>query len=233
MTDDLHHAPNEAPNRAPDDTALRRGYDALLTARARADAPPAVPLDRMLALVEGRGGERERLETLDRVMADPASASEFELLRALAANRADSARPARRWIPYALSGLAAGAALTLVALPAARQSFGAFGGGRADVLRGHDLQGAVLVAPPLEATAAESRTFRWRAVPGAQRYAVEILTAGGTPVFTTRVADTTVTLPADVRLAPNVEHRWWVTTELADGTQRRSPFRRLLVREAK
>jgi hypothetical protein len=190
----------------------------------------------MLALVEGRGSERERLETLDAVMADAGSAREFELLRALAANRAP-ARPARlpqRWLVWALpSSLAAAAALALVALPAARRVLGTPDSGP-DVVRdagSSAAQGAVLIAPPVEASAAESRTFRWHAVPGAQRYAIEILTAGGTPVFTTRVADTTVTLPADVRLAPDVEHRWWVATELADGTQRRSPFRRLRVRE--
>jgi hypothetical protein len=211
------------------DATLRHRYDALLAARERSGAaPPAVPLERMLALVEGRGSERERLETLDAVMADAASVREFELLRALAANRAP-ARPAtlsRRWAMWVLpSSLAAAAAIAFVALPALRTPLGG-----PDVVRGA-AQGAVLIAPPLEATAAESRTFRWHAVPGAQRYAVEILTAGGTPVFTTRVADTTVTLPADVRLAPGVEHRWWVATELADGTQRRSPFRRLRVRD--
>jgi hypothetical protein len=219
------------------DAALRRGYDALLAARERAarersDAPPAVPLERMLALVEGRGSEHERLETLDAVMADAASAREFELLRALAANR-EPAPPAtlpRRWAMWVLpSSLAAAAALTLVALPTLRRPTT----DGPDVVRGVVQGAAVLLAPPLEASAAESRTFRWHAVPGAQRYAVEILTAGGTPVFTTRVADTTVTLPADVHLAPGVEHRWWVATELADGTQRRSAFRRLLVRESR
>ena len=217
--------------------ALRRGYDALLRARAETPRPPAVPLEQMLALVQGRGSERERLATLDAVMADEASAREFELLRALAANRAPAVRQLTPWrhlrAPYVGAWLAA-AALVLVALPAARRALGPLGtrDAGADVAR-DAAQGATLIDPAEEASVAESRTFPWHAVSGAQRYAVEILTAAGTPVFTTRVADTTVTLPADVRLAPNVEHRWWVAAELPDGTQRRSPFRRLRVREAK
>ena len=215
------------------DDRLRREYDALLRAR-RAGAAPAVPLDHIVALVEGRGAEAERLATLDAVMADDASAREFELLRAVAANRAANNATtftARWWSTYAAASLAAAAALALVALPPTRTmlGLGARDAGPA-VVRGV-AQGAVLIDPPVDASAAASRTFRWHAVPGAQRYAVEILTAAGTPVFTTRVADTTVTLPADVRLAPAVEHRWWVAAEMADGTQRRSPFRRLRVRE--
>ena len=62
---------------------------------------------------------------------------------------------------------------------------------------------------------------------------IEILTATGTPVFTTRVADTVVTLPADVPITPGVEYRWWVATEFTDGTQRRSEFRRLIIRDTK
>ncbi|AHG88750.1 hypothetical protein J421_1213 [Gemmatirosa kalamazoonensis] len=216
------------------DDRLRREYDALLRARRTTHAAPAVPLDHILALVEGRGAESERLATLDAVMADEASAREFELLRAVAANRPATTTTtftARWWTTYAAASLAAAAVLAVVALPAARTMLG--NGGRdagPDVVR-EVAQGAVLIDPPVDATAAASRTFRWHAVPGAQRYAVEILTAAGTPVFTTRVADTTVTLPVDVRLAPAVEHRWWVAAEMADGTQRRSPFRRLRVRE--
>jgi hypothetical protein len=62
---------------------------------------------------------------------------------------------------------------------------------------------------------------------------MELLTAAGSPVFTTRTTDTTVTLPSDVTIAPNVEHRWWVSTEMPDGTQRASAFRRLVLRDPK
>lgn len=43
---------------------------------------PAVPLEAMLAVLEQRGSRRERRETLQRILADPESQREFELLRA-------------------------------------------------------------------------------------------------------------------------------------------------------
>lgn len=216
------------------DASLRRVYDALLRKHAAAAGKPnsgarAVPLESILALVEGQGSETERLATLDAVMADDASRREFELLRALAANQ-PTARRARNpgRLPAAVATLAA-AAVLFVVLPSVR---------RATKIETTEpvrdaARNAVLLSPPMESNVEQSRTFRWRAVPDARIYSIEILTAAGAPVFTTRVADTTLTLPADVRLAPNVEHRWWVVTEFADGTQLRSPLRRLLVRETK
>ena len=215
------------------DTELRRTYAALLdsrrsdtTANGAAGAQGEVPLEWMLALVEGRGSEAERLATLDLALANPASARELELLRSIAAtHRMDDAR--RSWrvaAPY----LAAAAAIVLIAIPARDALRRAESDPMRDVV-----QAPVLVSPPEDATLEESRTFRWRSVAGARTYAFEILTATGTLEFTTRTSDTTVTLPRDVQLGPKIEHRWWVASELTDGTQRRSPFRRLQVRAPK
>ena len=205
------------------DTELRRAYDALLKARSSDGAQGQVSLERMLALVEGRGTEAERVATLDAVMADPVSARELALLRAVAANRPRQAWP-RWWMTIPV--LAAAAALLVVTTPALRDFVGV---SRSEPMRDQS-NGPALISPTEEALPRDSRTFRWHPVAGARGYSLEILTATGTPIFTTRTTDTTVTLAADVQLAPGVEHRWWVAGELPDGTQRRSPFRRLLVR---
>ena len=208
------------------DAELRRAYDSLLRGRHRATGADAVSLERMLALVEQRGSDEERLETLDAVMANPASAHELELLRALAANRP---RARQRWrSPGTVMSLAAAAAVLFVAVLVARNDRST----SVEPMRAA-LQNTVLVDPPIEASADQSHTFRWRRVGGARSYSIEILTATGTPVFTTRVADTVVTLPADVPITPGVEYRWWVATEFTDGTQRRSEFRRLIIRDTK
>lgn len=206
------------------DRELRRIYAALQRERQAAGDAPRVSLDSMLAAVEGHGSEDERIATIDEALAHPESARELELFRAVAVNRRRASRGvAWRAIPLFI---AAAAALAIVAVPAARDVF------REDssaILRDVSPE-AVLLAPPEEPDLDASRVFRWRGVPGARAYALEILTASGTAVFTTRTTDTTVTLPQDVSLAPGVEHRWWVTSELSDGTQRPSAFRRLMLR---
>ena len=208
------------------DDDLRAAYEALLRVQRQDATTQRVSPERMLALVERRGSEAERLATLDAVMSDRESAREFELLRALASARRSSARHGLR-SPRAR--LAIAAMLLAIAIPVghlvSRPS-------PAEPMRSA-LQGAVLVVPPESPSASESRTFAWHPVAGAQAYRMELLTAAGRPVFTTRTTDTTVTLPRDVTIAANVEHRWWVSTEMADGTQRASVFRRLLVRDAK
>jgi hypothetical protein len=206
------------------DRDLRRIYAALQQERRAAGGAPRVSLDSMLAAVEGHGSEEERIATIDEALAHPESARELELFRAVAANR----RRPSRGVPWRAMPLfvAAAAALAIVVVPTAR-----------DVLREksptilRDVSPeAVLIDPPEEPAPEASRIFRWRGVGSARAYALEILTASGTVVFTTRTTDTTLALPPDVSLAPGVEHRWWVTSELSDGTQRPSAFRRLMVR---
>jgi hypothetical protein len=203
---------------------LRRVYAALQQERASSAEPSGVTPERMLAAIEGHGSEAERIATIDAALAHPASAHELELLRALAANR----RVARRAVPWRTVSLAlaAAAAVAIAATPTVRDLIRE--GGPAVVRNG--TPDAVLLAPPEDAAREASRTFRWRTVPGTRVYSLEILTSAGTLVFTTRTSDTTVTLPEDVRLEPGVDHRWWITAELSDGTRRPSAFRRLVVR---
>ena len=202
---------------------LRRVYAALQQERASSAQSSDVTPELMLAAIEGHGSEADRIATIDAALAHPASARELELLRAVAANRTVS----RRAVPWRTVSLvlAAAAALAIVATPALRNLVRE--GGPPIVRNG--MPDAVLLAPPEDATLDGSRTFRWRSVPGTRVYSLEILTASGTLVFTTRTSDTTMTLPQDVTLEPGVDHRWWITAELSDGTRRPSAFRRLVV----
>jgi hypothetical protein len=203
------------------ESELRRAYAALLDERRAIADPPGVALEDILAAVEGRGSEAQRVATLDAALSHPRSARELELLRAIAAPQ----QPARKAVRWNSPLLLAAAAMAIIAVPVARE-----------VLREDAVEpvrsfasDAVLIEPPEEATTEASRTFRWHAVPGARAYGLEILTSAGTLVFTTRTTDTSVTLPPDVPLVPDVEHRWWVVSEFADGTRRQSAFRRLTV----
>ena len=202
---------------------LRRVYAALQQERESSAQTSGVTPERMLAAIEWHGSEEERIATIDAALAHPASARELELLRALAANRV--ARRALPWRTMAL-GLAAAAALAIVATPTVRNLVRE--GGPAIVRNG--TPDAVLLAPAEDPALEASRTFLWSSVSGTRVYSLEILTSAGTLVFTTRTSDTTVTLPEDVTLEPGVDHRWWITAELSDGTRRSSAFRRLVVR---
>src|SRR5437867_2575155 len=97
-------------------------YEAALRAHGGAQGSAAVPLEKIVALVEGTGSEAERLATLNAVMSDEESAKEFEVLRSLAANRP----PARSTLtrrPYVLKSLALAAAVIIVAIPTIRAAF--------------------------------------------------------------------------------------------------------------
>lgn len=64
--------------------------------------------------------------------------------------------------------------------------------------------------------------LRWRAVPGATRYHVEVLDAAGDVVHAAATTDTSLALPAAVRPRAGAPYEWWVRARLADGATRRS-----------
>ena len=95
-----------------------------------------------------------------------------------------------------------------------------------DVLRGNG-PGVATIAPLPDATvAAGPLAFTWHAVPGARRYVVELVTAGGAVSASRETTDTTATL-GDARLGAG-EYTWWVRAQL-DGGESRSPARRVRV----
>lgn len=73
---------------------LRALYARHTAVHALLNEPAAVPLDAMLDVLEQRGPEQARRDTLQRILADPESLREFELLRAAAgASRVEPTRP--------------------------------------------------------------------------------------------------------------------------------------------
>ncbi|HWA56272.1 MAG TPA: hypothetical protein VG692_03405 [Gemmatimonadales bacterium] len=65
-----------------DPDRLRALYTRHTAVHALLNDRAVVPLDAMLAVLEHRGTEEERRETLNRILADPESRREFDLLRA-------------------------------------------------------------------------------------------------------------------------------------------------------
>jgi hypothetical protein len=205
------------------DERLQALYAEVVARRAEAAGRgrPACPApDAILALVERAGAEVGRLATLDHVMACAACLAEFELLRAVVvAGRP----PAGRRLTWPVLALAATVliAVGLGGLWRARQD-------RAPgppVMRG-GAEGAVsTVLPDPDRPAARPVVFVWHAVPGATRYALEMIDPDGRPAFMAGTADTSVTLPPTVTLDAGAEYRWIVRAALAGGGERRSAAR--------
>ncbi|MCC7054271.1 MAG: hypothetical protein IT355_13475 [Gemmatimonadaceae bacterium] len=180
-------------------------------------------------LVDGTGDERQRLDTLDRLMATPDGAAELAMVRALRQGLAEdvgtsvpivptAGRVRRWWRPAAL------AAAAVVAVVVSARAIGDRDAAR--VLRSADAS-ITLVTPRDGATADGGVTFVWQRIADAT-YEVEVYSAGGVPVVQRETADSTLSLAAGA--VPRGDYRWWVTARLDDGTQVRSRTRRLGVR---
>ena len=206
------------------DDTLRREFASLAMPPDR--QPTA---DEIADLVDGTGDERERLDTLDRLMATPEGAAELAMVRALRDGIADdvatsipmvppAVRVRRWWRPAAL------AAAAVVAVVIGTRAIGDRDAGR--VLRSADAS-VTLVTPRDGATAAGGVTFVWQRIPDAS-YEVEVYSAGGLPVLQRETSDSALSLTAGA--VPRGDYRWWVTARLDDGTQVRSATRRLELR---
>ena len=199
---------------------LRTAYQSLLEERSDPSLGD-VPIERILALVEGSGSEDERLETLNAVMKDARLLREFELLRAAAG----ASREAPRQPVWRLQ-LAKAAAIVVALGVGAVWMSSRFGGPEA--LR----QGprAIELVSPSESVAGVAPTFVWRSVPAARRYRLQVLTAEGDVVIDESLADTTFTPPGAGELEAGIDYRWWVTANLPGGVEVRAPARPLRIR---
>jgi hypothetical protein len=175
------------------------------------------------ALVRREGLEEERLATLDHVMSCPECRRDFDLLRAVERAGIESragggAGGKRGWLmPAAL------AASVLLAVGVGRMVLRS---GCDDTTRGDDHGGVVLVQPGREAAAGDSITFSWHAVPGATRYELELLDAGGGVLASAATTDTTAS-PVAARALPPGDYRWWVRATSSDARSLRSALRPL------
>lgn len=197
---------------------LRRTYARHLVAGAPSGRTRCVSPEALLALVERRGTEEERLAALDHAASCEACRHDLELLRAV--HRVGAARTERSslrwnsWGPRSYSRLAAAAVLVLVVgtvttITLRRDDAAVMRGGSASVTP---------ISPVGEVAAGDPLSLKWHAVPGADRYSVELLGAAGDSIFATITRDTALTLPATVPLMPDRDYLWSVRAELRDGT---------------
>jgi hypothetical protein len=176
------------------DDALREAYARIMRMRDASRRDGAVPVDALVALVERRGTDEQRLRTLDAVMRSADARVELELLRAAmasvpgAASERISSPTTRKWMGIAAAAvLVAGASLVLRSRPP-----------HADTMRGAD-GGAISLVGPNDMRASAPRSFVWRAAVGANRYTFELLDGDGTLVHGATTRDTVLALPASVR----------------------------------
>jgi hypothetical protein len=175
------------------------------------------------ALVRREGPEGERLATLDHVMSCAECRHDFDLLRAveragIESGAAGRAGGKRGWfMPAAL------AASVLLAVGVGRIVLRAGGD---DTTRGDDHGGVALVQPGREAAAGDPLIFSWHAVPGATRYELELLDAGGGVLASAATSDT-IASPVAARALPPGDYRWWVRATTSDARPLRSALRPL------
>ena len=175
----------------------------------------------LLAVVERSGSEHDRTETINHAMGCADCAEELELLR--------STRITREHTRIPRTGLALAASIVLVI------GLGSFGVLRArsgrviddDITRSGagDVQ---LVSPSTDADA-RGGTLTWRSVPGALGYTMELRRDDGTLITRANTSDTVFAVPDSVRATTNDVVYWGVIARLADGTELRSPARRIRI----
>jgi hypothetical protein len=211
------------------DERLRELYGRALEAREPTGRQGCPSSEAILALTRREGLEAQRLETLDHVMSCARCRSEFDLLRAIeeaGTTTAGTPRTAKhlwgtRYVPLAL----AASLLLAIGLGLGHRYWQLHA---PEVMRGPAPE-VTLLAPPTEANTGAPLTFAWRPVPGARRYALEVLTEDGAAILHSETADTLLVVPASRALLPG-RYQWWVRATADDGTERRSGVRRLRIR---
>ena len=158
-----------------------------------------------------QGSEESRLATLDHVMSCADCRSELDLLRSIelaGAEAGAAARPGRRWLaPVAL------AASVLLAVVIGRYALP--GTSESDVVRSGERERLTLLAPPTQATTGAPLLFAWHSIPGASRYRLEVMNAGGAVVLEAQTADTAILLQGAADLEPG-DYQWWVGATAPD-----------------
>jgi hypothetical protein len=204
------------------DERLRELYATALRGRAAGTDGAHPSPEALAALVRREGAEAERLATLDHVMSCADCKRDFDLLRAVeraGVESGASSRPGARrswFMPAAL------AASLLVAIGLGRGLMTPAN----DTTRGDGDAAIVLIHPAAEASAGDSLVFAWRPVPGASRYELELLDAGGSLAASASTTDTTAS-PGAARGLPPGDYRWWVRATTSDARTLRSALRPL------
>jgi hypothetical protein len=204
------------------DDELRRAYATWLERRPTAGRVGCVSPEALLAVVERRGAEPERLATLDHTMACAECRRDLEVLRAIAVAGAGLGGGVARWRLSWMTApglrLAATVAL-MVAAGGAAMWLARRGGDTAAFRSGPGGDGVTAISPSGEVQLVQAQTMTWHRTAGALRYQVELLTLAGDSVFAASTADTMLPLPFSVALETGREYLWTVRAQLGDGTQ--------------
>jgi hypothetical protein len=203
----------------------RLAYESLLTDGAQDGEAPVVPVADVVALVERRGPEIERLRTLDRVMRTAEGRRTYELLQAATFAVRPAPSVERRYaIPLALAALlvlgAAGGGLFMMRSRTVSEAMRTV---RADVV--------VLQSPAADAEVADEATFSWRSVNGATGYDLEILDDQNIVVLSRALGTNTISIALREHLRAGATYQWRVSAiRPTDSLVSRPRKLRLLVR---
>jgi hypothetical protein len=189
------------------------------TVRRDASRADCVSLDALLAAVERRGPEEERLRSINHAMACADCGEELELLR--------STRIVRDRAPIPSFGFALAASIMVVA------GLGYYSLARSRAATSDDLTrdgtGDVQLVSPLSTSAQRLDSLVWRPVAGAASYVIDVRRDDGTLVTRGTTSDTTFVVPDSARVEPGSDVYWGVTARLSDGTELRSAARRIRI----
>lgn len=205
------------------DERLRELYAGAVRGRSSQDARHPAP-EALVALVRREGREDARLTTLDHVMGCAECRREFDLLRTVEQAGAESAAAGRTGVGRSWRIPAALAATLLLAVGLGRSLLSP----ATDTTRGDDESAIALVQPSDRAMTGGQVIFAWRPAPGATRYELEVLDAGGSVAASAATSDTTAA-PAAMPGLPAGEYRWWVRATTSDARTLRSPLRSLVL----
>src|SRR5262245_10701497 len=179
-----------------------------------------VPPEALVDVVERRGPEATRLQSVNHAMGCADCREELELLRATRVVR-DRARLPR--IGFAL------AASLILATGLSLYTFGrqrAVGG--VDDASGITRSGSDDVQLVTEGTiSGQSPNLVWRSTTGAASYVVELRREDGMLLTRGTTSDTVFAVPDSVRAGPDSNAYWAVTARLSDGTSLASTARRI------
>lgn len=181
---------------------LRQAYAEFLASRATGSRTGCVSPESIDALASAQGDSAARLQVLDHVMGCGDCRREFDQLRTLfRASRAERSVRRVRWQVAATVLLALGATLVWRWRAGSAQP----------ELRGTERLD--LLAPVGQIPISSLPPFVWHAVRGAVSYRFELL-EGDRLRYALTQADTAVTLPDSIHLAPGKSYGWWVVAEI-------------------
>ena len=206
---------------------LRDNYARAVAARSGTGRGACVEPAAIVALVQRDGPEATRLTTLDHVMSCEECRREFDLLGAIERAGAHETRRAVdriHWRRYATVAVAASLVLAIGLGPGRRLWEHP---ANDETMRGARSSEVALLAPDDGTSVTGATVFTWHAFPGARRYTLELLDAGGNVRLSRQAADTSITI--DRLDVPAGDYQWMVRTTSDDGIERRSAPRSIRI----